>query len=1331
MSLGNLPSGLALASNGTISGTLSASAQSSSFTVKVTDSSSPAQSVSSPLSITITSASSPLSIATTSLPSGIAGSSYASALSASGGAPPYSWIVSSGSLPSGLTLASNGTISGTLSASAQSSSFTVKATDSSSPAQSASAPLAISIASGGVSATPGATATQYVMSYTAATSSQCMIEVSTSPTYSPLVHAVDPTIFANANFDGQTKAGSRAFAVGQKWIAQENVAPPSITVGAASRPSGSNLVTVSYPNQPFVVGDNITIMGMSNPAYDDLWARVDVASAGSFSYEVLTASAGGDTSGGGIIIRADRYSLALAADTTYSYRIGGASNTCGASPATGSFTTMNIPNGNTWEEGVVRDNNGNQIEPTILESRTASFVDPLTGGQIQRVSMFSDSGGSSARGWSSSFYRPCSLTTSSNGFYHCVVGLGESGVGGLYAIKSTGETHWLGLMKHNYTDSNGHVCCQQGVSPYVSGDSSVGDTSNANYLFYGIQATNAGYSPSKNVVVSTAFTGNDTVDAASGAIWASGTSTVLTPDPSNTLDDKMAAFLSSDTNYNVARFHGCSVVESYGNYLTGYCNSFDQGSPAIIFAFNTSTDAVVAMGPIHENPQCRWCGSHGTVVDESSKWIGFGSAYLIGNQTGEWHAQLTGSLSSSATSFSVTAPRWQANTAYSNSAVAGFGIVDSNNNLEVTTTPGTSGGSQPTWNATTGGTTSDGTATWTNKGAASNVGEPQNIYPFQDSNGNYWSFLMPAAGATGGGGQFNGDLFHFEDGTNECIRLITKGSTSGGSTTWSVVTRAVNGNGLVDCSNTASSHAAGASLRALCEEETEAQAMTAHYWDFLDDAHMTDTTNTYFVRQNINAGHGYAREPAPHGGTWVTFFSYDQHDPFVTADFTGNPTLIDQTQLTFDGLTTTPMGVAHQDYTTWNFDAASFQNSAVGSLFFVTGGGAGGYGTFTAVGGTTTIYKYALGVAPFSYTLPYVPTSGGNTLPDISGPSSLLTDTGSNQVCVVVVAGECWAGSSPGEMYASLSTPANLYCNNGGENSSFLGHDWCMMNTSTYGDALNQYGLLPANFLGNNPNGIPQYGAGLSRRLAQNALGGMRLQNLHPHTVPDGSAALFESCAADPHLTVEGTSVNSYGCQVFADLIPAQPPSDGIDRTNYESVSITIGAGSGGATHARVKYGYERERASEGNDLAAYHPFLLHAIPGDVLFLEPEPVAQLTANSSDWGAAARPVLRGGIPERFKPSGGIGSHHHGNDTLEIAHLLPASAFKKYENHARDPGASKACRFACTAFSIKVKSRNCSPSPETVGVPPSRMAVLNSDNTPEYGEPGSCRGPNTLK
>jgi hypothetical protein len=1021
---------------------------------------------------------------------------------------------------------------------------------------------------------------QYVMSYTAANSSQCMIEVSTSPTYNALVHAIDPTIFANANLDGQTNAGSRAFVVGQKWIAQENVAPPFISVGAASRGANSNLVTVNYTNQPFVAGDNITITGMSNSAYNDSWARVVVASANSFSYEVLTAaSAGGDTSGGGIIIRANRYSLALAADTTYYYRIGSASNTCGASPATGTFTTMNIPNGNTWEEGPVTDNNGLQIEPTIPESRTASFVDPLTGGKIYRLSLFSDINGI-AHGWSSGFYRPCSITTSSNGFYHCQVGMGDSANAGLYSIKSTGESHWLGLMHFTYTDSNGHTCCQQGLGPYINGTSSTIDTTSANDA-YGMALTNAGYYPAKNVIVKVTYTGNDSSDAASGANMAQST-TVLTPDPSNTLTDKFVAF---DPAYNPKIFGGCTIVEAYGDYLTGSCSSINQGSPSWIFAFKISTASVVALGPFYKTPQCRWCGSHGTGVTASEKWQSASSGYTSDNQAGEWQATLASSISSGATALSVTAPAWQASTAYNNSGSAvGYAIVDSNGNLEVATTGGISGsGSHPTWNTNKGGTTTDNTVTWTNEGAATSPKEPQNIFPRPDASGTYWSFLMPVGGATGGGGEYNGDLFHFEDGTNECVRVLTVGSSG----QWTSVTRAYTGNSNVYCTaTTPQAHTAGARLRPMCEEASEAKANSGHYWDFIDDPHMTDATNTYFVRLLSGLGHGYTRQPPSNGNLWNTFQITNAHNPFQASDFTGSYTFSLLSDLTFNGLTTSQSGVAHQDYTTWDFENASFKDSAVGSLFFVTGAGSGGYGTYSQVAGTSTIYKYAVGTAPFNRTLPYVPNSGGNTLPDISGPGSLLTDTGSNQVCVTVVAGECWAGSSPGDMYASLSSPVyGTNCNPGAENSGYLGQygrDWCMMNTSTYGDALNQYGLLPADFLGNNPHGIPQYGAGLSRRLAQNALGGMRLQNLHPHTVPDGSAALFESCAADPHITIHGTSIDTYGCQAFAALIPAQPPADSIDRTNYENVTITIGAGTGGATHARVKYGYEENERTRG-----------------------------------------------------------------------------------------------------------------------------------------------------
>jgi hypothetical protein len=57
-------------------------------------------------------------------------------------------------------------------------------------------------------------------------------------------------------------------------------------------------------------------------------------------------------------------------------------------------------------------------------------------------------------------------------------------------------------------------------------------------------------------------------------------------------------------------------------------------------------------------------------------------------------------------------PAWQASIAYT----AGQEILDKNSNMERATTAGTSGSSQPTWNTTSGGATTDNTVTWTNEG---------------------------------------------------------------------------------------------------------------------------------------------------------------------------------------------------------------------------------------------------------------------------------------------------------------------------------------------------------------------------------------------------------------------------------------------------------------------------------------------------------------------------------------------------------------------------------------------------------------------------------------
>lgn len=146
---GQLPGGMTLdVASGVISGTPTASGT-YNFMAKVTDSSSPAQTASAALTLTVAAAAqtiAPLQITSPSLPAGTEGTAYSAGLAATGGTLSYTWTITSGRLPLGLSLGSaNGAISGTPTVSGT-YSFTAAVSDSSSPAQTVSVPLTMTIA---------------------------------------------------------------------------------------------------------------------------------------------------------------------------------------------------------------------------------------------------------------------------------------------------------------------------------------------------------------------------------------------------------------------------------------------------------------------------------------------------------------------------------------------------------------------------------------------------------------------------------------------------------------------------------------------------------------------------------------------------------------------------------------------------------------------------------------------------------------------------------------------------------------------------------------------------------------------------------------------------------------------------------------------------------------------------------------------------------------------------------------------------------------------------------------------------------------------------------
>ena len=128
VTLGALPTGLALAVDGTLSGVPTAGGT-FNFTVTATDSSTgtgPFQ-VSAAYSLTVSAPA--MSVTPAALPTATAAQPYSQSFAAVGGVAPYTYAVTAGALPAGLVLASDGALSGTPTAGGA-FNFTVTATDS-------------------------------------------------------------------------------------------------------------------------------------------------------------------------------------------------------------------------------------------------------------------------------------------------------------------------------------------------------------------------------------------------------------------------------------------------------------------------------------------------------------------------------------------------------------------------------------------------------------------------------------------------------------------------------------------------------------------------------------------------------------------------------------------------------------------------------------------------------------------------------------------------------------------------------------------------------------------------------------------------------------------------------------------------------------------------------------------------------------------------------------------------------------------------------------------------------------------------------------------------
>ena len=251
---GSLPAGLSLSGAGVISGTPTASGT-STFTVAVKDSGSPAQTASVQESITVSTAPATLTITSTSLGAAKKGSSYSATLSATGGTPGYTWSISSGSLPAGLTMSSGGVISGTPTANGT-TTFTIAAKDSGSPAQTASAQESITVS---------------VAASTLTVTSTSLGAAQTGSSYST-------TLSANGGTPGYT------------WSVSAGILPDGLTMSNAGVISGT-------PTGAGTSNFTVTVTDSSSPA-ETASAQESIAVSAT-QLAITTISLGYGTSGSG------------------------------------------------------------------------------------------------------------------------------------------------------------------------------------------------------------------------------------------------------------------------------------------------------------------------------------------------------------------------------------------------------------------------------------------------------------------------------------------------------------------------------------------------------------------------------------------------------------------------------------------------------------------------------------------------------------------------------------------------------------------------------------------------------------------------------------------------------------------------------------------------------------------------------------------------------------------------------------------------------------------------------------------------------------------------
>jgi uncharacterized repeat protein (TIGR01451 family) len=234
-------------------------------------------------------------------------------------------------------------------------------------------------------------------------------------------------------------------------------------------------------------------------------------------------------------------------------------------------------------------------------------------------------------------------------------------------------------------------------------------------------------------------------------------------------------------------------------------------------------------------------------------------------------------------------------------------------------------------------------------------------------------------------------------------------------------------------------------------------------------------------------------------------------------------------------------------------DAMSFD----GGQFYGTSEGA------TKISGQLYRWNQPSGVPLSRKQRPTLAVSGGYPLADISGPASSLGDdvADSYKYCVALLAGECTAGSLPGQVFVNAPNVQYLNCL-GSDGPQPQNLDICIGNLSTYSQAITQMVMGSDSDDSNRRSRVISYG-----------LSGIRnsFNYWTAKSLPDASWALFTRGVAPPF----GDLLTVW----MAKLPPLAAP-DGVDRSTFLPVTISLAPPANRQiAKAIIQFGYAEQGA--------------------------------------------------------------------------------------------------------------------------------------------------------